>query len=107
MVIALLMGGTACQKQNDSEIHDTVVIRTQLPVLKVEGGTDLVTIDATCDWTIECEDWFTIEPASGTKGVNESTITVQPNATGEARTGTVHLKAGSYSGTYKFTQAGK
>lgn len=106
----MLCGG-ACQKQNESEVHDTVVIRTQLtaatPAMTAAGGTDLITIDATCEWSLQCEDWFTVEPASGSKGISESTITIQPNTTGEARTGTIKLKAGSYSSTYKFTQAGK
>lgn len=108
---AMLLGAAACQKQNESEVHDTVVIRTQLiattPAMAAAGGTDLITIDATCDWSLQCEDWFTVEPASGSKGISESTITVQPNTTGESRTGIIRLKAGSYSSTYKFTQAGK
>ena len=108
---ALLVGFSGCQKQNESEVHDTVVIRTSLtsatPAVKAAGGTDSITIDATCDWSMECEDWFTVEPASGTAGISESTITIQPNETGESRVGTIKLHAGSYSGTYKFTQAGK
>ena len=111
IITALLGGALACQKQNESEVHDTVVIQTKLdkatPAMKVEGGEDNITIAATCDWSLECEDWFTVEPASGTKGISESKITTQPNTTGEARTGTVRLKAGSYTGTYTFTQAGK
>lgn len=106
----MLCGG-ACQKQNESEVHDTVVIRTQLtaatPAMTAAGGTDLITIDATCDWSLQCEDWFTVEPTSGSKGISESIITIQPNTTGEARTGIIKLEAGSYSSTYKFTQAGK
>lgn len=111
LVAPLLLGGVACQKQTESEVHDTVVIQTKLtaktPATLAEGGTDQITIYATCDWSLEGEDWFTIEPASGTKGVSESTITTQPNTTGVDRTGTIRLKAGSYTGTYTFTQAGK
>lgn len=111
LIFSAMLCGGACQKQNESEVHDTVVIRTQLtaatPAMTAAGGTDLITIDATCDWSLQCEDWFTVEPAAGSKGISESTITVQPNTTGEARTGTIKLKAGSYSSTYKFTQAGK
>ena len=101
----------SCQKMRKSEVHDTVVIKTALsekdpvtPATVKEGGTDQITIYATCDWTLECEDWFTVEPASGTQGISESTITTQPNNTGAPRVGTIHLKAGSYSGTYTFTQ---
>lgn len=108
---SLFMGAASCQKQNESEVHDTVVIQTKLtgttPAMKAEGGEDNITIAATCDWSLECEDWFTVEPASGTKGISESKITTQPNTTGEARTGTIKLKAGSYTSTYTFTQAGK
>lgn len=100
---------TSCQKMKKSEMHDTVVIKTELsaktPATLKDGGTDQVTIYATCDWTLECEDWFTVEPASGTQGVSESTITTQPNTTGAPRVGTIQLRAGSYSGTYTFTQA--
>lgn len=111
LVVPLLLGGTACQKQTVSEVHDTVVIKTTLaaktPATLVGGGTDRITISATCDWSLEGEDWFTIEPASGTKGVSESTITTQPNTTGADRIGTIRLNAGSYTSTYTFTQAGK
>ncbi len=111
LTVPLLMGGVACQKQTESEVHDTVVIQTKLaaktPATLVGGGTDQITIYATCDWSLECEDWFTIEPAKGSKGVSESVITTQPNTTGAARTGTIRLKAGSYTSTYTFTQAGE
>ena len=30
LVVPLLLGGTACQKQTVSEVHDTVVIKTTL-----------------------------------------------------------------------------
>lgn len=109
MAATLLVAATGCQKQSESEIHDTVVIQTKLtsgtPATKVTGGEDNITIAATCDWSLEGEDWFTIEPASGAKGI--STITTQPNNTGEDRKGTIKLKAGSYTSTYTFTQAGR
>ena len=111
LLMMLLMAGSliACQKQNESEVHDTVVIQTKLtsatPAMKAEGGTDQITVAATCDWTMECEDWFKVEPASGSRGISESTITTEPNTTGAPRTGTIRLKAGSYSSTYTFIQA--
>ena len=111
IVATLLMGAIGCKKQSESKIHDTVVIQTKLtsgtPATKVTGGEDQITIAATCDWSLEGEDWFTIEPASGAKGISESTIITQPNGTGEDRVGTIKLKAGSYTSTYTFTQAGK
>ncbi len=111
LIAPLLFCGVSCQKQNESEVSDTVVIRTELtgktPATLVGGGTDQITIYATCGWSLEGEDWFTIEPASGDKGVSESVITTLPNATGADRTGTIRLKAGSYTGTYTFIQAGK
>lgn len=115
MIIPLLLCGTACQKQNESEIHDTVVIQTKLDsapkdkqpeAAKAAGGASRITIFATCGWTLECEDWFTVEPASGVKGISESVITTQPNNTGSPRKGTIILKAGTYTSTYTFTQAG-
>lgn len=101
----------SCQKENESEIEDTVVIVTQLssgtPATLVTGGADKITIMATCGWSLTCEDWYTIEPASGTQGISESTITVTANTTGAPRTASIKLKAGSYNGTYTFTQAGQ
>lgn len=111
LIAPLVLGGVSCQKQNDPDVSDSVVIQTKLsaktPATLVGGGTDQITIYATCDWSLEGDEWFSIEPASGTKGVSESVITTQPNTTGADRTGTIHLKAESYSGTYTFTQAGK
>ena len=111
LAASLLLCEVSCQKQNESEVSDTVVIRTELtaktPATLVGGGTDQITIYATCDWSLEPEDWFTIEPKSGSKGVSEAVITTQPNTTGADRTGTIRLKAGSYTGTYTFIQSGK
>lgn len=111
LISAVLLGAAACQKQNESEIHDTVVIKTVLnattPATLVGGGTDAITIFANCDWSVECEDWFTVEPATGGQGISESVISTQPNTTGADRIGTITLKAGTYSGTYTFVQAGK
>ncbi len=111
LALSLIFCALACQKQEESEVHDTVVIITQLsaktPATLVSGGSDNITVSATCDWSLQGEDWFTIEPATGNKGISESTIVTQPNTTGSARVGTIRLKAGKYSGTYTFTQAGE
>ncbi len=100
-----------CQKQRVSEVHDTVVIQTEInstsPVTSVSGGTDCITIYASCPWTLGGEDWFTITPSSGNAGISESTLTTTANTTGADRIGTITLKAGSYSSTYTFTQKGK
>lgn len=105
---ALLASG--CQKQRVSEVRDTVVIQTKItstsPVTAAAGGTDEITIYATCDWVLTAEDWFTVTPSVGTRGISESTLTTTPNTTGADRTGTITLTAGSYSGTYTFTQKG-
>jgi hypothetical protein len=99
-----------CQKQNVSEVKDTVVFQTRItsasPVTAASGGIDQVTVYATCDWILTAEDWFTVTPSCGKTGISESTLTTTPNTTGADRTGTITLKAGSYSGTYTFTQKG-
>lgn len=112
MLTVLAGASVGCQKQDESKVHDTVVINTQLksgtPATLVSGGTDQITIYATCGWSLECEgDWFTVEPSSGTKGISESVITTGANDTGAERVGTIRLKAGSYSSTYTFTQAAR
>ena len=50
---SLLLGVFGCQKQTESEIHDTVVIHTQLnsgtPATKVTRGPDQIPLPATGD----------------------------------------------------------
>lgn len=104
LAITPLLLALACQKENESEIHDTAVIRTDLQTQPALGSTKAVTIFATCDWSLEGDDWFTIEPSRGGQGISESVISISPNNTGEERTGTIRIKAGSYSSTYTFKQ---
>ncbi|MGM9768511.1 MAG: BACON domain-containing protein [Candidatus Cryptobacteroides sp.] len=104
LVITPMLLSAACQKEDEPEVHDTAVIKTVLPEQPVQGATTSVTIFATCDWTLEGDAWFTIEPARGSQGISESVISISPNDSGEGRTGIIRIKAGSYSGTYTFKQ---
>ena len=89
LAITPLLLALACQKENESEIHDTAVIRTVLQTQPALGSTKAVTIFATCDWSLEGDGWFTIEPSRGGQGISESVISISPNNTGEERTGTM------------------
>ena len=93
MAATLLVAATGCQKQSESEIHDTVVIQTKLTsgtlATKVTGGEDNITIAATCDWSLEGEDWFTIELASGAQGISE-----QPLHRADGALGVVQVQRG-------------
>ncbi|MGM9737488.1 MAG: BACON domain-containing protein [Candidatus Cryptobacteroides sp.] len=104
LIVTPLLLSVACQKEDESGIHDTAVIQTVLPAQPAQGATKAVTIFATCGWTLEGEDWFTVEPAKGGQGISESVISISPNNSGAERTGTIRIKAGTYSGTYTFKQ---
>lgn len=104
LIVTPLLLSVACQKEDESEIHDTAVIQTVLPAQPAQGATKAVTIFATCGWSLEGEDWFTVEPAKGGQGISESVISISPNNSGAERTGTIRIKAGTYSGTYTFKQ---
>ena len=78
LAITPLLLALACQKENESEIHDTAVIRTVLQTQPALGSTKAVTIFATCDWSLEGDGWFTIEPSRGGQGTVSYTLLPLP-----------------------------
>ena len=58
----------------------------------------------TIGWTAAGDEWITVEPAGGSRGVFAVRLSFGANGTGSPRTGTVTFTAGSYKETYTFTQ---
>ena len=95
---------TSCQKMKEETPTDTVVIYSVIPELENAQGTKTITVYASTDWTITGEDWLSVVPASGAKGISETVLQYTANTTGEARTATLHLAAGKYTHTQTVTQ---
>lgn len=96
-----------CQPVHTPATPESVSVRTVAGApMPSTAGTHCVTIDATCDWTAtpECN-WISVTPDSGSRGVNEVTLSFQANGTGADRSGTVRFTAGSYSETYTLQQS--
>ena len=107
LVALLAIIGVSCQKQETSETPESVALVTK-PDSKGEAaaaGTRAVTIAATSDWTaVSNDEWITVNPTSGPKGMQEVILSFQENTTGAKRTGSVTFTAGTYSETFVLTQ---
>ena len=107
LVALLAITGVSCQKQETPQTPESVALVTK-PDSKGEAaaaGTRAVTIAATSDWTaVSNNEWITVNPASGPKGMQEVILSFQENTTGAKRTGSVTFTAGTYSETFVLTQ---
>ena len=95
---------TSCQKMPEASHTDSVVIYSVIPQLESAAGTLTVTVYATTDWTIAGEDWLSVSPSSGEKGISETVLQYSANATGAPRTATLSLSAGTYTHKQTVTQ---
>ena len=97
----------SCQKQETSQTPESVALITQ-PDSKGEAaqaGTRPVTIAATANWTATSNDqWITVNPTSGPKGMQEVILSFTENTTGAKRTGSVTFSSGTHSETFLLTQ---
>ena len=76
------------------------------PVVERNAGDaeKSITPYTTCDWTAAGDEWITVEPAGGSRGIFAVRLSFGANGTGSPRTGTVTFTAGSCKETYTFTQ---
>ena len=95
---------TSCQKMKETPHADSVVIFSVIPELGSAAGTLTVTVYATTDWNIEGENWLSVSPASGEKGISETVLQYSANSSGAARSAVLTLKAGTYTHTQTVTQ---
>ena len=81
-----------------------------MPLAACEGSVNAgdveksITLYTTCDWTAAGDEWITVEPAGGSRGIFAVRLSFGANGTGSPRTGTVTFTAGSCKETYTFTQ---
>lgn len=105
----LVLGFSACQKQETPTTPESVAVITQ-PQPKgesAEAGKRAVTIAATAAWTATSNSaWLTVSPASGEKGMQEVILSFQENTSTEARTAVVTFTSGTYSETFTLVQNG-
>ena len=62
------------------------------------------TTDSAVVYTAAGDEWITVEPAGGSRGIFAVRLSFGANGTGSPRTGTVTFTAGSCKETYTFTQ---
>ena len=80
------------------------------PVVPENGGTVAVSFTANTSWTATVStgsDWCIVTPASGNAGSASITITTKENTTGDIRTATVVIKAGTASQSIAVVQKPK
>ena len=64
--------------QEKERFLDEVQVSQSFVALPIEGGQVEVTVNATADWSIDgVQDWFTVTPASGTKGETKVVFSAQ------------------------------
>lgn len=105
----LVLGFSACQKQETPTTPESVAVITQPQPAgeSAEAGKRAVTIAATAAWTATSNSaWLTVSPASGEKGMQEVILSFQENTSTEARTAVVTFTSGTYSETFTLVQNG-
>ena len=94
----------------DQELVETPSLEVSQESLELAAKAGEASFDVTANlaWTATADqDWVNLEPASGdaSKDAVKVTVTADDNATNEARTATVTVKAGDLTKTVALTQA--
>lgn len=109
IAISAVLGGvlfSGCQKVHESGHVDSVCIYSAATEASAAAGSRTVTVFATCDWSVASNDaWLSVSPSEGQKGISEITYSWEANTTGAVRSGSLSLKAGSFTDTYPVNQA--
>lgn len=109
-VLWLLMAGVlapACQKQKTESPAQTLTVMTHPGEDGVSGqeGVCHVTIYATGEWEAESSaSWAILTDEYGPRGINDITVRIKRNTTGEQRSATLTFTCGNTVGTYVLTQ---
>ena len=69
---------TGCSDDDDSRAKATLSSAASLSFPSTSAGTQLITVYADADWTVDAPEWVTVTPAQGT-GTTEVTIGVDDN----------------------------
>lgn len=100
----LLCTAFAACADDDPKTTDSAVVYTAEGSVNANDVEKSITLYTTCDWTATSDEWITVEPAGGSRGIHAVHLTFGKNDTGSPRTGTAAFTAGSYTETYTFTQ---
>ena len=101
--VLICMPLAACD-DNNPETTDSAVVYTAEGSVNAGDVEKSITHYTTCDWTAAGDEWITVEPAGGSRGIFAVRLSFGANGTGSPRTGTVTFTAGSCKETYTFTQ---
>lgn len=114
IALASVLGLCACGGGSDDNGNDVVeqfnlTASPETLSFKADGGEATITLSASREWSAFAtnnESWISVSPANGASGSASVKVTVQSNATYDAREGEVTIKAGSERRYVKVTQEG-
>lgn len=114
IALASVLGLCACGGGSDDSGNDVVeqfnlTASPETLSFKADGGEATITLSASREWSAFAtnnETWISVSPGSGASGSASVKVTVQSNATYDAREGEVTIKAGSERRYVKVTQEG-
>lgn len=114
IALASVLGLCACGGGSDDNGNDVVeqfnlTASPETLSFKADGGEATITLSASREWSAFAtnnESWISVSPANGASGNASVKVTVQSNATYDAREGEVTIKAGSERRYVKVTQEG-
>ena len=92
--VLICMPLAACD-DNNPETTDSAVVYTAEGSVNAGDVEKSITLYTTCDWTAAGDEWITVEPAGGSRGIFAVRLSFGANGTGSPRTGTVTFTAGS------------
>lgn len=88
--VLICMPLAACD-DNNPETTDSAVVYTAEGSVNAGDVEKSITLYTTCDWTAAGDEWITVEPAGGSRGIFAVRLSFGANGTGSPRTGTVTL----------------
>lgn len=96
-----------CVVSQAAQADNLTVSATEL-VFQETGGTENVTVSCETSWAIDNNigDWCTVSPASGAAGSATVTLTIAPNNSGAARSGSLTVRGRNTSTTIGINQTG-
>ena len=78
---------------------ENITVSEQSITSPIMGNTQIITVEASCDWTATttADEWIIISPSEGGAGQTEVEITTLPNSEKEERTAKITFSTGKKS----------
>lgn len=85
---------------------ETITVSEQSITSPIMGNTQIITVEASCDWTATttADEWIIISPSEGGAGQTEVEITTLPNSEKEERTAKITFSTGKKSAQVNLLQ---